>query len=39
MAFVERPLSAIFIALSVVFFVLPLLKYFRKPSAVIEPAE
>ena len=43
MAFVERPLSGTFIALSIVFFLLPLLKYIKKPKtragAVHEPAE
>ena len=32
MAFVERPLSGTFIAISLVFFLLPLLKYVKKPS-------
>lgn len=30
-AFIERPLSATFIAISVVFFLLPLLKYIKRP--------
>jgi putative tricarboxylic transport membrane protein len=43
MAFIERPLSGTFIALSLVFFLLPLLKYVRRPAkarrATGEPAE
>lgn len=31
-AFVERPISGTFIAISVIFFLLPLLKYVRRPS-------
>ena len=42
MAFVERPLSATFIAISVVFFLMPLMKYLKKPARgpeLREPAE
>lgn len=40
LAFVERPLSATFIAIAVLFFVLPLLKHLRrKPQHEITPAE
>jgi putative tricarboxylic transport membrane protein len=43
LAFVERPISGTFIAISVVFFLLPLLKYLKKPSRARktsgEPAE
>ena len=40
MAFLERPLSATFLVLSLLFFVLPALKYLRKsPRGAVEPAE
>ncbi|MEM9394511.1 MAG: tripartite tricarboxylate transporter permease [Pseudomonadota bacterium] len=38
-AFVERPLSATFMGLALLFFVLPLLKYLRKPRRGGVPAE
>jgi putative tricarboxylic transport membrane protein len=38
-AFVERPLSATFMALALMFFLLPLLKYVRKPRSKRVPAE
>ncbi len=43
MAFVERPLSATLIVISAIFFLLPLLKYAKKPTrakgGLNEPAE
>ena len=40
LAFIERPLSGAFIALSVIFFLLPLLKYLRRGDArQVTPAE
>ncbi|WP_425093336.1 tripartite tricarboxylate transporter permease [Tropicimonas sp. S265A] len=39
LAFVERPLSATFMALALMFFLLPLLQYLRKPRAKRMPAE